>query len=297
MSGARRAALLVAPPPCGSAAAIVFAAAERGETRHFRLVAAAARRRRRPGRRRHPPALSRISQVPYHSRWRHFSAGGVDRAALVAPGADPAEAGAGAARSGDRLGAARRRRRPAAGAFREAETGQVIGALRGARGRQPARDAGRPVLGRPAAIRGGPMPRRCGADARPARPAFSTPRKRARRARRAGRRCCAGSARSRPAARTCSARRRGSAISTITGRRAATALPAPDMLHRCCDAFGPIWPGRLSLAGVPLGDCGRHSAVPGRRPRAVPQAQPMAGLFAGRAAGARPASASPTSTG
>ena len=27
--------------------------------------------------------------------------------------------------------------------------------------------------------------------------------------------------------------------------------------------LGPIWPGRLSLAGVPLGDCGRHPAVPG----------------------------------
>src|SRR5205814_10271024 len=28
-------------------------------------------------------------------------------------------------------------------------------------------------------------------------------------------------------------------------------------------AFGPIWPGRLSLNGAPLGDCGRHSAAPG----------------------------------
>jgi hypothetical protein len=31
------------------------------------------------------------------------------------------------------------------------------------------------------------------------------------------------------------------------------------------EALGPIWPGRLSLAGVPLGDCGRHPAVPGNR--------------------------------
>src|SRR5207237_10359767 len=29
--------------------------------------------------------------VPFHSRWRHFSAGGIDRATLVAPGAHPAE--------------------------------------------------------------------------------------------------------------------------------------------------------------------------------------------------------------
>ena len=70
--------------------AIVFAAAERGETRHFglqleRLDDAVARvvdvtRRRYPD-----------LDVPFHSRWRHFSAGGIDRAALVAPGADPAE--------------------------------------------------------------------------------------------------------------------------------------------------------------------------------------------------------------
>src|SRR5947208_9377468 len=44
-------------------------------------------------------------------------------------------------------------------------------------------------------------------------------------------------------------------------RRAA--LPAPDMLRLVLHAFGPIWPGRLSLDGVPLGDCGRHGAVPG----------------------------------
>ncbi|HML09364.1 MAG TPA: DUF1688 family protein, partial [Stellaceae bacterium] len=31
-------------------------------------------------------------RVPFHSRWRHFSAGGVDRTALVAPGVDRAEA-------------------------------------------------------------------------------------------------------------------------------------------------------------------------------------------------------------
>src|SRR3954470_15785397 len=63
---------------------LVFAAAKRGETRHFALdlnrlddsvarVAAITRRRY--------PDL----QVPFHSRWRHFPAGGVDRARLVAP--------------------------------------------------------------------------------------------------------------------------------------------------------------------------------------------------------------------
>ena len=28
-------------------------------------------------------------------------------------------------------------------------------------------------------------------------------------------------------------------------------------------ALGPIWPNAISHGGVPLGDCGRHSAVPG----------------------------------
>jgi len=70
---------------------IVFAAAEHGETRHFRLVPA--RMDQAVGRvvdmtRRRYPDLA----VPYHSRWRHFSAGGVDRSVQVAPGADPAEA-------------------------------------------------------------------------------------------------------------------------------------------------------------------------------------------------------------
>ncbi len=40
-------------------------------------------------------------------------------------------------------------------------------------------------------------------------------------------------------------------------------LTAPEILRTLLRLFGPIWPGRISLAGVPLGDCGRHPAVPG----------------------------------
>jgi hypothetical protein len=43
----------------------------------------------------------------------------------------------------------------------------------------------------------------------------------------------------------------------------AQGLPLPEILRVILRAFGPIWPGRLSLDGVPLGDCGRHSAVSG----------------------------------
>jgi hypothetical protein len=40
-------------------------------------------------------------------------------------------------------------------------------------------------------------------------------------------------------------------------------LPAAEVLHTLLCAFGLIWPGRIRLAGVSLGDCGRHRAVPG----------------------------------
>jgi hypothetical protein len=40
-------------------------------------------------------------------------------------------------------------------------------------------------------------------------------------------------------------------------------LSANEVLRTLLKAFGAIWPGRISLRGVPLGDCGRHSAVPG----------------------------------
>ncbi|HMD65725.1 MAG TPA: DUF1688 family protein, partial [Stellaceae bacterium] len=87
---ASQAAALLSAAAVRARCAIVSEAAERAETRHFQLVPArldeAARRVVEVTRRRYPDLA-----VPYHSRWRHFSIGGVDRAALVAPGADRAE--------------------------------------------------------------------------------------------------------------------------------------------------------------------------------------------------------------
>jgi len=103
---------------------LVFAAAERGETRHFRLVLhrldEAVDRVVAVTRRRYPNLT-----VPFHSRWRHFSTGGVDRAHLVAPSADTAET----ARA--RLDLAIVSVLLDAGAgpswhYREAETGQIL---------------------------------------------------------------------------------------------------------------------------------------------------------------------------
>src|SRR6266852_5925948 len=104
--------------------AIVLAAAECGETRHFRLVPErlddAVERVIAVTRRRYPDLA-----VPLHSRWRHFGAGGIDRASLVAPGADRAEA----ARARLDLAIVSVLLDAGAGpgwAYREAETGQVL---------------------------------------------------------------------------------------------------------------------------------------------------------------------------
>jgi hypothetical protein len=39
------------------------------------------------------------------------------------------------------------------------------------------------------------------------------------------------------------------------------AIPAPLIVSELLAHFGPIWPSRLTLGGVPLGDCWRHPAI------------------------------------
>ena len=39
------------------------------------------------------------------------------------------------------------------------------------------------------------------------------------------------------------------------------ALPAGPILSAVLSGFGPIWPGRITLAGINLGDVWRHSAI------------------------------------
>lgn len=39
------------------------------------------------------------------------------------------------------------------------------------------------------------------------------------------------------------------------------AIPAPFILSEVLSQLGPIWPSRLELAGIPLGDCWRHPAL------------------------------------
>ena len=46
------------------------------------------------------------------------------------------------------------------------------------------------------------------------------------------------------------------AAATDAGR-----LPAPAILEALLRHLGPIWPSRLELGGIPLGDCWRHPAL------------------------------------
>ncbi len=241
--------------------AIVLAAAERGETAHFQLVPErlddAALRVVALTRRRSPDLA-----VPLHSRWRHFSAGGVGRAKQIAPGADRSEA----ARARLDLAVVSVLLDAGAGpcwVYREAETGVVLARSEGlAVASLHAMEAGlfsadpsRPWradaaalaaisaerLGR--AFQHGPDNPLAGLEGRglllrrlgevlAARPeVFGSP------------------------------ARVGNLHDFWLSRRAG--LPAGDMLHLVLRVLGPIWPGRLALGGVPLGDCGRHGAIPG----------------------------------
>jgi hypothetical protein len=241
--------------------ASVLEAAERGETRHFRLrldrLDEAVRRVVAVTRRRYPDL-----DVPFHSRWRHFTAGGIDRAALIAPDADPAE------RARARLDLAIVSVLLDAGAgpgwrYREAETGLVVARSEGlavaslramraglfsAEPRHPWRaDAAALAAMTPErlvdAFQHGPDNPLAGIDGRAllirslgnvvaAKPElFGSP------------------------------ARLGHLYDYWLPRQ--SGLPAPDMLRVLLRALGPIWPGRLSLKGVPLGDCGKHSAIAG----------------------------------
>jgi hypothetical protein len=240
---------------------IVFAAAECGETRHFRVAMAplqeAARRVVEVTRRRYPDL-----DVPYHSRWRHFSAGGVDRAAQVAACSDPDEA----ARARIDLAMVSVLLDAGAGArwrFREAETGQIlsrseglaVASLRAMQAGLFSADPTEPWRADAAALSRITPEALAGAFQHAAGNELAGIEGRAALLRRLGEVC---SAYSEPFG---SAARPGNIYDYWAGRR--EKLTAPEILRTLLQVSGPIWPGRISLAGVPLGDCGRHPAIPG----------------------------------
>jgi hypothetical protein len=241
--------------------AIVLEAAERGETRHFGLelgrLDEAVERVVTVTRRRYPNL-----DVPFHSRWRHFGAGGVDRAALVAPDADPAE------RAQAKLDLAIVSVLLDAGSgpgwrYQESETGLVIArseglAVASLRAMQKGLFSAHPAnpWRADAAALAALTPDRLGNafQDRPDNPLLGLD-GRAALLRRLGETIAqAPDVFGEPA-------RLGHLFDCWLTRR--DGLPAPDMLRLVLRAFGPIWPGRLSLDGAPLGDCGRHGAVPG----------------------------------
>lgn len=241
---------------------IVFAAAERGETRHFRLAPErlddAAQRVADATRRRYPDL-----NVPFHSRWRHFSAGGIDRAALVATGADPAE------QARARLDLAIVSVLLDAGAgpawrYREAETGLIltrseglaVASLRAMQRGLFSADPAQPWRADAAAL-SALSAKRLG-DAFQHAPDNPLPGLEGRAAllRRLG-----GAAALQPEFFGPRPGRLGNLRDYWWPWR--SGLPAASMLMLVLHALKSIWPGRLKLDGMPLGDCGRHSVVPG----------------------------------
>ena len=240
---------------------IVFAAVARGDGGHFRLelqkLGEAADRVAAITRRRYPDLV-----VPYHSRWRHFAVGGVDRAALIASGADATEQ----ARASIDLAFVSVLLDAGAGPgwrYREAETGHVwdrseglaVASLRAMQQGLFSADPAAPWRADAAALaqitpqrlaaafQHGPGNELLGLDRRAAL------------LRRLGKVCAADAHRFGTPARP------GHLYDYWQERKGD--LAAAEILQTLLVALGPIWPARLSLAGAPLGDCGRHGAVPG----------------------------------
>jgi Protein of unknown function (DUF1688) len=239
---------------------IVFAAAGRGETRHFQLIMArleeAVRRVVEITRRGYPDL-----DVPYHSRWRHFSAGGVDRAARVAPGADLDEV----ARARIDLAVVSVLLDAGAGArwrFQEAETGQIlsrseglaVASLRAMQAGLFSADPNKPWRADAGALSRITPKALARAFQHAAGNELVGVEGRATLLRRLGEVCAVNPALSGTEARP------GNLYDYWAARR--EELTAPEILRTLLQLFGPIWPG-ITRAGVPLGDCGRHPAVPG----------------------------------
>lgn len=55
--------------------------------------------------------------------------------------------------------------------------------------------------------------------------------------------------------------RPGGLFDHLVARASGNAIAAPAILFEVLQQLGPIWPSRLSLAGIPLGDCWKHPAI------------------------------------
>ena len=59
----------------------------------------------------------------------------------------------------------------------------------------------------------------------------------------------------------CDVPRPGGLFDHLVARANGHAIAAPVILHEVLVYLGPIWPSRLTLAGVPLGDCWKYPAI------------------------------------
>ncbi len=206
--------------------------------------------------------------IPFHARWRHFVLGGTDRWARLADAASWPDRAARARAEFD-LAIVSVLLDAGAGAtwrYRDAVTGDGIGRSEGlaiasldmfASGlfsgdaRAPFRVDADVLAKLPlAALTSGLSGERCQSAARPRRTHRS--------AATAGQ---AGRGARPDVFGLHDTPRPGGLFDHIAAQAVDGAVAAPAILSAVLNQLGPIWPSRLELAGVPLGDCWRHPAI------------------------------------
>ena len=242
--------------------------------------------------RRNYPSLA----IPFHSRWRHFDVGGVDRWAALQRQWGPLPPRELARRAFDLVIPSVLSDAGSGGrwSFADPDTGKTFtsseglalaslqlyksligaspsGALRGSASRIPHRGPFRAAVpGQRSEPAGGCRGPRCPA----ARAGRNLPRTGQMPSRSEG-----------PA-------RPGGLVDAMFARSQNGAIAAPDMLAIVLDALGPIWPSRLTLQGIPLGDSWNYAAMADgcrarcRQHRSLPQALAVADILPHRTAAA-----------
>lgn len=239
----------------------IFGLAKAGGLEHFRLDLA-----QLPAVAEEVAAVTRAAyptlDVPFHARWRHFVHGGHDRwAALDAgtPWVDRAER----ARAAFDLvivsvlldagaGAAWRYRDPISGAAIGRSEGLALASFDMFAGGAFSAQGGNPLRADAAALAALPVEAIANGFQVSANNPLEGLEGRASLLKSLGSTILADSALRDPAGGA----RPGALFDVLTTGR--STLPAPDILAALLKHFGPIWPSRLALGGVPLGDTWRH---------------------------------------
>ncbi|MGH6916457.1 MAG: DUF1688 family protein, partial [Geminicoccaceae bacterium] len=263
-------AWLRTPEAIRARSANVLAAAERGALRHFAIE-----RERLDAAADYVIATMRASYpdlaVPYHSRWRHFAVGGRDRWAMLAE-TQPALGAQEIARIRFDLavvsvfldagaGDAWRYVEPATGAVLARSEGLAVASLDLFAAGACSADPARPLRADAAALAAIDRDTLAGAfQVRGDNPLAGLD-GRALLLRRLGESMWGKAMFGRPA-------RIGHLFDHLAGRANDGRLPALAILAAVLEGFSEIWPGRIELAGVNLGDVGRHPEAGGEGPSA-----------------------------